>query len=357
MTQAYLNRIATAVPPHDVHQSFLDFAATLLPDARTRTVFARMAERSGIAHRYSPFRPGRLDAGEVDADGFFRRGAFPDTAIRMRAYEPLALELALRAVAGLGDLGDVTHIIVASCTGFSAPGLDLQLAHALGLRADVERTMIGFMGCAAAVPALRAAAAAVHAQPGARVLVVNCELCTLHMQESAELAKILSFMLFADGSSAALVSADPHGIALGDFRAAILPDSADLITWHIGAQGFDMHLSGKVPGRIAAALRAEAAGSDAAGLLRGEAAQAIDLWAVHAGGSTVLDAVEIGLALPPGALAVSRGVLHDFGNMSSATVMFVLSRLLAAGTAGARGMALAFGPGMVAESFRFRMVG
>lgn len=356
---AHVNRIGTAVPDHDVHAPFVAFARTLLPDEKSCIVFDRMAERAGIGHRFSYFVPGRLEAGEVDAGGFFRRGAFPSTGARMRLYGPWALRLALDAVAALAidvERERISHLVVASCTGFTAPGLDLQLAEALGLRADVERTIVGFMGCSAAVPALRAADHIVRAEPAARVLVVNLELCTLHMQETPDLETILSFLLFGDGCAAALVTSEPSGVALGDFRNAVIPDSQDLITWHIGDQGFDMRLSGKVPGRISQALRADLARNDRAGLLRGEGIAAIDQWAVHAGGRTVLDAVEIGLGLPPAALAASRAVLQDFGNMSSATVMFVLDRMMRAGAVGqGRGMAMAFGPGMVAETFRFRL--
>jgi predicted naringenin-chalcone synthase len=359
MMMPHINRIGTAVPAHDIHAPFVAFARTLLPEERTRLVFDRMAERSGIAHRYSFLAPGCLEAGEVDAARFYQRGRFPATAARMALYEPNALQLALAAVTDLDVAAErdrITHVIVASCTGFTAPGLDLQLTDRLGLRRDVERTLIGFMGCSAAVPALRAAYHAVRSQPEARVLVVNLELSTLHLQETSDLETVLSFLLFADGAAAALVTAEPAGIALGDFRAAIIPNSADHITWHIGDQGFDMHLSGKVPGRIAAALREDLARADPGGILRGEGTQAVDLWAVHAGGRTVLDAVEVGLRLDEAALAHSRGVLHDFGNMSSATVMFVLHRLLHARAGGGeRGLAMAFGPGMVAETFRFRM--
>jgi predicted naringenin-chalcone synthase len=241
--------------------------------------------------------------------------------------------------------------VVASCTGFTAPGLDLQLARRLGLRADVGRMIIGFMGCAAAVPALRAADAIVRADPAARVLVVNVELCSLHLRETEDIETALTFLLFGDGASAALVTAAPEGIALEDFRAQIIPDSAGLITWAIGDHGFEMYLSGQVPGRIAETLRQQTAPT---GLLRGEPADAYALWAVHAGGRTVLDAVEIGLALPRDALSRSRAVLRDCGNMSSATLMFVLAALLAEGATGS-GLAMAFGPGMVAETFRFRL--
>jgi len=350
--QPHINRIGTAVPENDIHAPFVAFGRTLLDD-KSRALFDRMAERSGIAHRFSFFRPGRLEAGEVDAEGFYRRGAFPSTGARMALYEPFALELALRAAAPL-DLAGISHLIVASCTGFSAPGLDLQLLDALGLSPGVQRTAIGFMGCAAAVPALRTAHDHVRANPEARVLVVNLELSTLHMQETSDLETVLSFLLFGDGCSAALVSAEPEGVALEDFRAAVIPETRDLITWHVRDGGFDMRLSGQVPGRIVQALRADRVRSDAGGLLRGRAAQDYDLWAVHAGGRTVLDAVEQGYGLAAAALRHSRAVLHDYGNMSSATVMFVLERMLHEAVPG-RGLAMAFGPGMVAESFRFRL--
>jgi predicted naringenin-chalcone synthase len=359
MTQVYLNRIGTAVPENDIHTAFVAFARTLLRDEKERGVFERMSARSGIAHRFSHFRPGDIAAGEVDADGFFVRGSFPDTASRMALYARRALDLARRAVGALDIAAErdrITHLVVASCTGFTAPGLDLQLAEALRLKGSVARTLVGFMGCAAAVPALRLAQQAVQADPAARVLVVNLELSSLHLQETGDIATLLSLMLFGDGCAAALVTADPNGLVLQEFRTAVIPESQDLITWRIGNQGFIMYLSGEVPGRIATALRQERASGDPDGLLHGEGTQAIDLWAVHGGGRTVLDAVEIGLGLPAEALRFSRKVLHDFGNMSSATVMFVLGRMLAEARSGQRGCAMAFGPGMVAETFRFSLV-
>ena len=355
MTIPHINRIGTAVPPHDIHAAFVTFARTLLADEKSRTLFDRMAERSGIDHRWSVLQPGEPGADRVDTEGFLNRGRFPSTAARMVRYEHHATDLALAAVAALtADPTSFTHIVVGSCTGFTAPGLDQILAERLGMSANIERTLVGFMGCYAAVSTLRTAFHIVRSDPAARVLVVNLELCTLHLQETPDLEAVLSFMLFGDGATAALVSADPVGMAMLDFRSTTLPDSSDLITWRIGDQGFDMRLSGKVPGRIAAAMRGELERSDDGGLLRGQATQQIDLWAVHAGGRTVLDAVEQGLRLSRGALDWSRGVLQDFGNMSSATIMFVLDRMMR-GTEGPKnGMAMAFGPGLCAETFRFR---
>jgi predicted naringenin-chalcone synthase len=226
---------------------------------------------------------------------------------------------------------------------------------ALDLDPAVERTMVGFMGCSAAVNALKTAHHIVRSEPAAKVLVINIELCTLHMQETSNLEEILSALLFGDGCSAALVSAEPTGIALTGFRAAAIPDSENLITWHVGDQGFTMHLSGEVPSRIAGALRHEVSRNDEGGIFRGGRPEDVDLWAVHAGGRTILDAVEQALGLEGEALRWSRGVLRDYGNMSSATIMFVLERMMRAGIAAQNGFGMAFGPGLVAETFRFRM--
>lgn len=351
MTQAHINRIATAVPPHDVQDAFLAFGRGMLADDKRKlALFIRMAERSGITHRYSFLEPAR-GGSAVDAEGFYAKGAFPDTAARMRKFEAWAPDLAVAAVEKLlqgEDRDAITHIIVTSCTGFSAPGIDLALVERCGLPPSVERTMVGFMGCYAAINALKLARHIVRSQPEARVLAVNLEICTLHLHETDDLEEILSFLLFADGCAAALVSADPVGVRMDSFRAALVPDTSALIRWHIRQQGFEMVLSGAVPGAIRTAL------SESRDAILG-GANDIDLWAVHPGGRTVLDAVEQAFALPPEALLASRGILNDYGNMSSGTVMFVLDRLMRTGSAGARGCAMSFGPGLVAETMMFRM--
>jgi predicted naringenin-chalcone synthase len=352
MTRAYLNRVAIAVPDHEVHRTFVAFAERLIRDRRARLVFERMAARAQIERRWSclaPAAPGHNES--LDADGFYTLGRFPSTAERMSRYETEAPRLAAAAVErlGLGEtVHDVTHLVVTSCTGFSAPGVDLELVRRCGLDPAVERTVIGFMGCYAAITALKLAHHVVRSDPAAKVLVVSVELCTLHLQETDDLERLLTFLLFGDGCSAALVSAEPAGLALDGFNAMLVQQAADQITWNIGDVGFDMVLSGRVPGTIAEALRA-----GAARVLRGPA-DAIDMWAVHPGGRTVLDAVDGALGLGPAALAASRAVLRDYGNMSSPTVMFVIDALLRAkAPAGARGCAMAFGPGFTAETMLF----
>jgi predicted naringenin-chalcone synthase len=354
LTEAYINRVATAVPPYDVHNTFHTFAHSLFEgDRRGASLFRRMAALSGIEHRYSVLAPAGTGANEaVNAHEFYRPGAFPDTAARMRVFEQYSPALAQQAVDRLnlgGDREHITHLLITCCTGFSAPGLDFDLVERCKLPTSVERTMIGFMGCYAAINALKLARHIVRSEPHAKVLVLNLELCTLHLQETSQLEQILSFLLFGDGAAAALVSAEPEGIALDRFRAVLVPGTGDMITWNIGDFGFDMVLSGQVPGTIHDALQ-----GSVDEILDGAPVRDIDLWAVHPGGRTVLDAVERAFALTPDALAASRDVLRRYGNMSSGTVMFVLDNILRGAARGARGCAMAFGPGLTAETMLFR---
>lgn len=350
---AHCNAIGTAVPDHDIHHAFVDWARGQITDPRAAKLFDRMAARAGIAHRWSVLDRAPGGGSPIAAGGFYAGAALPGTAERMRRYAAAAPDLAIAAIDALGarlPVDGITHFVVASCTGFVAPGIDQIIARRLGLAPSVERLLIGFMGCYAAIAALRTARHIVRSAPEARVLVLCVELSTLHLQPSVALEPLLAMLQFGDGAAAALVSAQPGGLALGDPFATTLPDSEALIRWDITDSGFSMHLSGEVPGRIASGLGDAAFARAVTG---GQAPAAIDGWAVHAGGRSILDAVEHGLGLAPDALAASRAVLADNGNMSSATLMFVLARLLA-GPPVAKGVALAFGPGLAAEGFAFR---
>jgi alpha-pyrone synthase len=356
MTTAYLNRIATAVPEFDVHEPFIAFAAGMLRSDRTRGLFRRMARVSGISRRFSVLNPiASEDSESIYAARFYERGGFPSTAERMRVFEQNAPRLAYRTLDRLAlseeERARVTHVVVTSCTGMYAPGLDFEIMDHLRLRPTVERTMIGFMGCYAAMNALKVARHIVRSEPGAAVLVLNLELCTLHLQETQELEQVLSFLVFSDGCAASLVTADETGLALDSFRSVVIPETRDLITWKIRELGFDMLLSGRVPMEIARSLRGVAEE-----ITGGRDAGEVDLWAVHPGGRSVLDAVEEGLGLREGALEASRRVLECFGNMSSATVMFVLEQVMRRAKAGQSGCAMSFGPGLTAETLLFHAV-
>lgn len=353
-TPVFLRRIATAVPGHDVHLPFVAFADGMLQNPGSRALFQRMAQRSGIEHRYSALQV----AGEPDAEAFsayelYQVGSFPFTARRMtlfKRFAPALMRTALDRLALSPEERDrVRHVIVTSCTGLYAPGLDFEAMEHLGLPPSTERTMIGFMGCYAAMNALKQARHIVRSEPADSVLVINLELCTLHLQETQDLGQVLSFLVFGDGCAASLVSAEPGGLCMDSFHALQLEGTRDLITWDAGDQGFDMVLSGQVPGEIYRALRAHR--DDIVG------AEDVALWAVHPGGRSVLDAVADALSLPANALDASRAVLRQFGNMSSATVMFVLERMMQEARAGQRGVAMSFGPGLTAETMRFHVEG
>jgi alpha-pyrone synthase len=345
MSAAHINCIATAVPEHDIHRKFAEYAPGRLPDDRSRLLFRRLSEKSHIEHRYSVIAP-HPEKDVLDHGQLYRRGDSPGTGRRMRLYREQAFPLARRALDRL-DLGDITHLIVTTCTGFYAPGLDIDIVRHYGLDPGTERTVIGFMGCQAAFNALKAARHIVLSRGGARVLIVSLELCTLHLNPDGTLDDMISFLLFADGCAACIVSAEPSGLQLGSFRTALIGDSAERIQWTIGSRGFGMTLCGRVPAIIAGALPGELERH-----LDGDTRDDIAHWAVHPGGRAILDAVRDGGGVPEEKLGFSRDVLRRFGNMSSATILFVLGDILRAGTPG-KGLALGFGPGMTIESMRF----
>jgi alpha-pyrone synthase len=354
MSHAYLNRLSVATPDHEVHSTFVEFAERMMKDRRTRLLFQRMAARADIRRRWSTLRPAKAGFNEsLDTEGFYASGNFPSTGTRMRKYHNEAPRLAAKAVNRLIAAQEasekITHLIVTSCTGFAAPGVDLEVIRLCNLKYSIERTVIGFMGCNAAINALKLARHIVRSEPNSRVLIVSVELCTLHLQESDRIEQLLSFLLFGDGCAAAIVSADPHGFSLDAFHVELAQDAAKQITWDIGDSGFDMVLSGQVPSTIADALRG---GSER--ILAGQATREFQMWAVHPGGRSVLDAVEDAFELDEPALAASRRVLQEYGNMSSPTILFVLETIMRQKPpTGTRGCAMAFGPGLSAECMLF----
>jgi len=354
VTKAHINAVSARVPRHEVHSEFDGFVRRVV-SPRRKPVVDRMLKRSGVEKRYSVLEPtrGGADDDPLDVEGHFTLGAFPSTGERMRLYDREAAGLAAETVRGLEGVPveETTHLIVTSCTGFAAPGVDLQLLRHLGLPLSTQRTLVGFMGCYAAINALRLARSIVVAEPAAKVLVVSVELCTLHIQEADDLEVLLSFSIFGDGCAAAFVSAEPWGLRLDGFETAVMPAADHLITWHVGDVGFDMRLSGEIPAALGEALPGAV---DA--LVRG-GPRAVDLWAIHPGGRSILDAAERSLHLPGDALDASRTVLRDYGNMSSPSILFVLAEMMRRiPGSGAHGLAMAFGPGLTAEGMRFSAV-
>jgi alpha-pyrone synthase len=352
MSPVCISRIATATPPHDVHAAFVAYASSMLQDRHARSLLKVMQRRSGIEHRHSFIQvEGKPAPNSLDGRELFKMGSFPSTAKRMECFEtfaPLLMRCALdRLALTAEERRSVRHVIVTCCTGLYAPGLDFAAIEHLGLDPGTERTVIGFMGCHAALNGLKLARHIVRSEPEASVLMVNLELCSLHLQETQDLEKVLSFLPFADGCAASLIRLDDHGFALDSFKAVSIPDTRDLILWRIGDLGFDMVLSGRIPVELKKSMRERAKEFDPAGNM--------DLWAVHPGGRSILDAVREGLELAPEKLAPSRSVLRRFGNMSSATVMFVLQDMMREAEPGQRGCAMSFGPGLIAETMNFHV--
>ena len=359
---AWLQRVGTATPRHDVHQAFIAYARQLLRSERERQLLDRLAERCGIAHRYSVLEPAAPARGELDEGGFYSLGAMADTGARLALHDSAALGLALQAVHALAPtdelatlLARVTHLIACTTTGSGAPGLDVLLVDALGLPADVQHIALAAVGGTAALAALRLARDTLYATADARVLVVDVELASLHLRESHALEDLWPCLLLGDGASAALVGSEPTGAELLDFGTRLLPASRELMTWQLGDQGFRPHQSGLVPGRIAEALIDER-DRRGAHTLFSRTATAPALCVVHAD-PAVLDAVQAALGLPREALADSRAVLQAVGHVGAAGTLFVLRRLLRRALPGAGGLALAFGPGITMEAMHFRTAG
>lgn len=368
-----LEAIATGHPPLRRSQqhaaAFMQRVEGLAPGLRKR--IPQLYDLSAIGYRQSCIEDydGR-DAGDFTFyPPSWTLAPPPSTGARNRKYReavvPLAEGVAREALARAGRAPEaVTHVVVASCTGFFAPGLDVELVRRLGLAPTTQRTFIGFMGCYAAFNALRVAHSFCQAQPEAVVLVVCAELCTLHFQVEDSLESAVVNALFSDGAAAAVLAAHPAATARGRLvyaasHALLDDDSMDYMTWDIGDTGFLMGLSSRVPDVIAANLPAYLEGLLAPqGLAQGD----VGFWAIHPGGRAIVEKAREVLGLPEEAVADSLGVLHDYGNMSSPTILFVMERFLrrheaarAAGEPGlGTGVAMAFGPGLTLEGCLWR---
>jgi predicted naringenin-chalcone synthase len=247
-------------------------------------------------------------------------------------------------------------VITVSCTGFFAPGPDYYVVKDLGLPASTQRYHIGFMGCFAAFPALKMAQAFCEADPNAVVLVISLELCSLHLQRSDDIDTIVAASVFSDGGAAVIVSGkEPHGPALraDSFATTITPTGEADMAWTVGDSGFDIVLSTYVPDILESNIQ-----SVVQPLLEHSHLSQSDIthWAVHPGGRAILDKVRSGLDLDETQLSIPRAVLRDYGNMSSATILFVLREILEQANPDEKIYAMAFGPGLTVESGLFTKV-
>ncbi len=297
------------------------------------------------------------------SDGFFwprtdedDRG--PTTQARMEKYEEHSLTLAMESCqAALAhadqDVSEITHLVTVSCSGFYAPGFDIGLIQELGLSPETTRTHVGFMGCHGSFNALRVAKSYVEADPKAVVLVCSVELCSLHHHYGWQTDKVIANALFADGSAAVVCRAAPEGQAPLQSKyklirngTYLMPDTKGAMSWRIGDHGFEMTLSQKVPSLIEKNL-----GPWMTGFLAKEGLTIEDIqgWAIHPGGPRILDSCLTSLSLSSDDVAPAREILAKYGNMSSATVLFLLNRIQEEPRRGPV-VALGFGPGLTIEA-------
>lgn len=358
---SFITSIGTATPPHELSQSAIaDFMIQAMQlggdDARKLRVLFRA---SGIETRYSVLE----DYGRTGNFHFFENSEglepFPSTRRRLELYRRHALSLSIEAstrclgaVPGLRK-DSITHLVVVSCTGMYAPGLDIDLVKALGLNSSIERTSINFMGCYAAFNALKIAAAACSARTDSKVLILCTELCSIHFQKENTEDNMLANALFGDGASAVLVEFKPRpgfNLQLEDFHCELATEGEHDMTWTVGDLGFEMRLSSYVPEIIGSGIR---------NLTRSLLSK-IDLgpsgiayYAIHPGGKKIIETIEAELGLTKEQNKHAYTVLKKYGNMSSPTILFVLREILNnlnKDDHGKRILSFAFGPGLTMES-------
>ncbi|MDZ7716038.1 MAG: type III polyketide synthase [Balneolaceae bacterium] len=356
----YLHKIATAVPDQSYEQSFLrDQMKKYISNERTtRSIIHQIYSKSGIEKRHSVIKDFHANG---DPRLFFQDdGSFstPSTGTRNELYskhaKKLFVDIARKLLENQDDIqkSEITHVITVSCTGFFAPEPAYEIVKQLGLSASTQRFHLGFMGCFAAFPALKMAKSFCESDPHANVLVVCLELCSIHLQSSQKTDNLISASVFADGGAGALVSSKepsyPH-FSLNEFATSIADNSEKDMAWTIGDTGFDMVLSTYVPEIIESNLK-----NAVQPLVDTYSTNLKDIkhWALHPGGRAILDKVEDHFNLDSQQLASSRATLANYGNMSSATVLFVLKHLLEqpAQENKESTLAIAFGPGLTIES-------
>jgi predicted naringenin-chalcone synthase len=356
--------IGTAVPAfrheQDTILRFMQQIYALNDSGRRKLQF--LYRQSAIAHRYSVIP----DYGRSAAEWTFYPASenlepFPSLEQRMQWYDrhaaPLSVDAINACLAGKAQPQEITHLITVSCTGMSAPGLDLQVAELMGLPSNIFRTSVNFMGCYAAIHALKLADAICRSTPGAKVVIVCTELCTLHFQHEPTTDNITSSLLFGDGSAAALVVAEDQdsalpqpGIRLDSFYSEILTKGKKDMAWELSSTGFRMTLSSFIPDLIEEDL---APCVDRALAKNNRQRDGITHWCAHPGGKKILEAIHKSQNFTNGNLDDSYAVLKEYGNMSSPTLLFVLQRIMARLDYGQQNtiFGVAFGPGLTMETF------
>ncbi|MBL0359028.1 MAG: type III polyketide synthase [Chitinophagaceae bacterium] len=355
--------IATGVPQYKHRQEdIFAFADTIhCNNAEESRKLKFLYRHSGIGTRYSVIPDYSLPADERQ---FYSKAKdmepFPGLEKRMQCFADNAAPLSVQTISDCIDgkikPTEITHLITVSCTGLSAPGLDLEIMEAMQLPSSTYRTSINFMGCYAAIHGLKLADAICKSEEKANVIVVCTELCTLHFQKENSIDNITSTLLFADGCAALLMQHDSNelkGIRLKSFFSDVAFKGKKDMSWQLSSKGFLMTLSGYVPDLVKEdfnELISKATGN--AGIPK----EAVDYWCIHPGGKKILESIEQSVELNENDLRHSYSVLNEYGNMSSPTILFVLKKiwLEVQATAPVKAQTIfgaAFGPGLTMETF------
>ncbi len=316
---------------------------------------------TGIQNRYSVFNDIHFFSQESSAtEASIEPPAFPTTKTRMGIYKEHALTLALEAIddclKNVPDLNlkTITHIITVSCTGMYAPGLDIEIINKLQLSSQTHRTCVNFMGCYGVFPALKIAQSICKASAKAKVLIVSVELCSLHLQNQTHIKdNIVASALFGDGAAATLVENLPSGnsyLKLNDFYCDIFSEGKNDMAWEIGNFGFEINLSAYVPKLIQHGIKPFMQNAlQSFGISKED----VHFYAIHPGSQKILETCDIALEITEKQSNCSYEILKKYGNMSSATILFVLKKLwseLKTKKCNANIFSCGFGPGLTIES-------
>ncbi|MEQ9592668.1 MAG: type III polyketide synthase [Cyclobacteriaceae bacterium] len=357
---SFITSIGIANPANKVNQKQIAefmIGAMQLQNAEADKLRA-LYRASGIEYRHSVIE----DYGSTPSKNFYSSSKdlepFPDTQLRMKLFRKEAVELSVSAAQNCLQFSsakptDITHLVVVSCTGMFAPGLDIDLIRRLKLDSTTKRTSINFMGCYAAFNALRVADSFCKSDPNAKVLIVCTELCSIHFQKENSEDNKLANALFADGSASVLVEGNSNNsisLKIENFFCDIAIESENEMAWTIGNNGFEMKLSSYVPEVIKNGIH-----QLTQSLLTENNIKLDDVtyFAIHPGGKKILETIEQELQLTKDQNKFSYEVLREYGNMSSPTVLFVLHKIfseLRQDDHNKKILSFGFGPGLTLES-------
>jgi len=337
MQRSSLLSLATAVPPYVITQSEAKDLAREAFGGR-KALFDRLSgvfDNAAIARRHIV----------APQDWYMAKHGWHDrNALYLKAAEDLFVEAATAAIEKSGLMPEqIDGVVTVSTTGIATPSLEARVAQRVGFRKDVRRVPVFGLGCAGGVSGLSLASRLAIAEPGTHWLMVTVETCSISIQlDSDDPAAVVATALFGDGAAAAVVTSGEHSaIQITGSAEKLWPDTLRIMGWEIEDSGLSVVFDRAIPPFIEAEL---ATAVDEMCFSMGIKRSDIGRLCSHPGGVKVIDAIEKALDLPQGELNLEREVLHDFGNMSAPTVMFVLDRLIERGLPD-RTMMTAFGPG------------